>query len=228
MSVRCPQCASIVPVAEEEIGPAGCMLCCAACGTHWLARRFTDDPFASDEFARANPRAASVEDAVVIDHIAPAFIRRAAEAAAAAPRRWMPFFDARLVKRVSLVVAAFVAALALRAPLVAALPNLPGALPPESDALEFTQVRSQTVELHGDSTLFVEGTIVNKSADDVALPAIRVTLRTAAGAAVKSWLVEPAVAGLAPGRSIGFRSAVASPPVEATQVSLDLTGRQGT
>jgi hypothetical protein len=41
-------------------------------------------------------------------------------------------------------------------------------------------------------------------------------------------LVEPSVDGLAPGRSIGFRSAVASPPQEATQVTLDLAGRQGT
>jgi hypothetical protein len=166
--------------------------------------------------------------AVVIDHIAPAFVRRAAEAAASAPRRWLPFLDARLGKRLALVFVAFLAVLALRAPLVAALPNLPGTLPPESENLEFTQVRSQTVEVRGGNTLFVEGMILNRSASDVALPAIRVTLRTATGAAVKSWLVEPAVPGLAPGRSIGFRSAVASPPVEATQVSLDLTGRQGT
>jgi len=227
MSVRCPQCAAIAPLTEAEIGVAGCMVCCAACGTQWLARRFADDPFGGT-YVRANRARAGAENAVVIDHIAPAFVRRAAEAAAAAPHRWLPFLDARLVKRLSLVFAAFLAVLALRAPIVAALPNLPGTLPPESDSLEFTQVRSQTVEVRGGNTLFVEGMIRNRSANDVALPAIRVTLRTATGAAVKSWLVEPAVPGLAPGRSIGFRSAVASPPVEATQVSLDLTGRQGT
>lgn len=225
MSVRCPQCAAIAPLTEAEIGVAGCMVCCAACGTQWLARRFADDPFGGT-YVRANR--GRVENAVVIDHIAPAFVRRAAEAAAAAPRRWLPFLDARLIKRLSLVFAAFLLVLAIRAPLVAALPNLPGTLPPESDSLEFTQVRSQTVEVRGSNTLFVEGMIRNHSAADVALPAIRVTLRTAAGAAVKSWVVEPAVPGLAPGGSIGFRSAVASPPVEATQVSLDLTGRQGT
>jgi predicted Zn finger-like uncharacterized protein len=227
MSVSCPHCFSLAPVSEEEIGPQGCMLCCAACGTQWLARRFAGDPYGAG-YVRARQGA---EDAFVIEHVAPAFVRRAAEAAAAAaaaPRRWLPFLDARLFKRLALVFAAFLAVLALRAPLVAALPNLPGTLPAASANLQFAEVRSQTVNVHGGSTLFVEGTLVNTSGADVPVPAIRVTLRAADGAAVKSWLVEPAVPGLAPGRSIGFRSAVASPPVEATQVSLDLTGRQGT
>jgi hypothetical protein len=44
---------------------------------------------------------------------------------------------------------------------------------------------------------------------------------------VSSWLVEPAVAGLAAGKSIGFRSALASPPPDAAQVTLDLAARKG-
>jgi hypothetical protein len=44
---------------------------------------------------------------------------------------------------------------------------------------------------------------------------------------VSSWLVEPSVTGLAPGRSIGFRSAMASPPPDAAQVTLDLAARAG-
>lgn len=228
MSVRCPKCFAASPLTARDIGAAGRMVCCETCGTHWLARSFEGDPFATGDVARGNSRQA-VEDAVIVDHVAPAFVRRAAAAAEAAlPRRWLPPVDPRLVKRLSLVFAAFLAVLALRAPLVAALPNLPGALPADTASLQFDAVRSQTVELHGNSTLIVEGTIVNTSASDVALPAIRVTLRASDGAPVQSWLVEPSVDGLAPGRSIGFRSAVASPPREATQVTLDLAGRQGT
>jgi hypothetical protein len=40
-------------------------------------------------------------------------------------------------------------------------------------------------------------------------------------------VVEPAAAGLAPGRSIGFRSALASPPADASQVTLNLVAREG-
>jgi predicted Zn finger-like uncharacterized protein len=228
MFVRCPKCFAAAPLTESDIGSAGRMVCCETCGTHWLARNFEGDPYATDDRSTGAARHA-VEDAIVVDHIAPAFVRRAAAAAESAlRRRWLPPVDPKLVKRLSLVVAAFLAVLALRAPIVAALPNLPGSLPAETDSLQFDAVRSQTVELHGNSTLFVEGKIINTSAADVALPAIRVTLRASDGAPVRSWLVEPTVAGLAPGRSIGFRSAVASPPQEATQVTLDLAGRQGT
>jgi hypothetical protein len=227
MSVRCPQCFSAAPVAERDIGPAGCMICCAACGTHWLARRFAEDPFDRGGFDHIGDDREPLEDAVVIEHVGPAFARRPTGSRDDA-RPALPPIDTDLLKRIALVAAAFIGVLALGAPLVAALPNLPGMLPRDSDALQFAAVRSQTVELRGNSTLLVEGTLVNTSAADVALPAIRVTLRSSDGAPVRSWLVEPAVAGLAPGRSIGFRSAVASPPVEATQVSLDLAGRQGT
>jgi hypothetical protein len=202
------------------------MVRCEQCGTQWLARNFAGDPFGRNGFSPTASRRAA-EDAVIVEHIAPAFRRRAAEAAARTAA-WRPLIDPTLVKRLALIFSTFLVLLALRAPLVAALPNLPGGLPADTENLQFAQVRSQTVELHGNSTLFVEGMIVNKSAADVALPAIRVTLRSADGAPMRSWLVEPAVAGLAPGRSIGFRSAVASPPVDATQVTLDLAGRQGT
>jgi predicted Zn finger-like uncharacterized protein len=228
MVVRCPKCFAASPLTVRDIGAAGRMVCCETCGTHWLARNFEDDPYAADDMSEGAERRA-VEDAIIVEHVAPAFVRRASAAArAASPGRWLPRVDPRLIKRLSLVLAAFLTVLALRAPIVAALPNLPGGLPPETDSLQFDAVRSQTVELHGNSTLFVEGKIVNTSAADVALPAIRVTLRASNGAPVRSWLVEPSVAGLAPGRSIGFRSAVASPPQEATQVTLDLAGRQGT
>jgi hypothetical protein len=40
-------------------------------------------------------------------------------------------------------------------------------------------------------------------------------------------VVEPAADGLAAGHSIGFRSALASPPKAATQVTLKLAEREG-
>jgi hypothetical protein len=119
---------------------------------------------------------------------------------------------------------AIVAVVLLRSPILAALP---GGLPDEVRNLEFTRIHSETLDRKGTTTLVVEGEVVNRSDAAVDLPAIRITLRSAAGDPVSSWLVEPAVAGLAPGKSIGFRSALASPPPDAAQVTLDLAARKG-
>ena len=119
------------------------------------------------------------------------------------------------------MVAAF---FALRVPLVAALPQK--GLPAEVEQLAFQRVHSETLVRNGVTTLVVEGELVNNSATDVVVPAIRVSLRSTAGAEVYSWLVEPDKAGLAPGGSIGFRSAVSAPPVDASKVTLKLAARQ--
>jgi len=228
MAFRCPQCACVSPLSEADVGAAGCMVRCEQCGTRWLARRFEEDPYQRPVLQRVIPALPEISDAVVIEHIGPGFTRlpphRREQPAA---RRRTPR-DRRALKIMGTVFGALVAIVLLRSPIVAALPQPPGSLPADVALLEFQSVRSETVHLRGNSTLFVEGEIVNRSGSDVALPAIRITLRSSAGEAVTSWLVEPAVAGLAAGRSIGFRSALASPPGEATQVTLNLAAREGT
>jgi hypothetical protein len=204
------------------------MVRCDMCGTRWLARRFDDDPYARPALQRVLPASLrDVADAVVIEHIGPGFKRlppphRREQPASVgrAPR------DRRTFKIAGTILGALVAIVLFRSPIVAAFPVLNG-LPAEVADLEFQKVRSETVHLGGLSTLFVEGEIANRSGNDVVLPAIRITLRSPAGGAVTSWLVEPSVTGLAAGRSIGFRSALASPPDDATQVTLNLAAREG-
>jgi hypothetical protein len=132
----------------------------------------------------------------------------------------------KLPKLLGALVGVIVTIVLVRVPFVVALPQLQG-IPDDAAALEFQQVRSETVELRGKSTLFVEGEIVNRSDHDVTLPAVRITLRSVDGLEVQSWLVEPSADGLAAGRSIGFRSALASPPASASQVTLKLAAREG-
>jgi predicted Zn finger-like uncharacterized protein len=220
MTIRCPQCATIVPLADD-VGAEGTMVRCAACGTRWLARTFAGDPYGRQ---LQRMERADIEDALVIEHVGPGFER-------AAPRKSLPVAVAaakpagRKWWRIgAAAVAVLIGLIALRSPIVAAFA---GGLPAEVTGLEFTSIHSETLHRKGTSTLVVEGQIVNRSANDVALPAIRITLRSPAGDPVSSWLVEPAVAGLAPGRSIGFRSALASPPPDAAQVTLDLAARKG-
>jgi predicted Zn finger-like uncharacterized protein len=225
MTVRCPQCQTIAPVSDAEIGGEGTMVRCRACGTRWLARVFASDPYSRPGVQRMDP--SDVVDAVVIEHVGPGF-----ERAEPAAKKRLPKFEpvvAAPKRRVSWKVAgialgAIAAVVMFRSPIMAALP---GNLPDEVKNLEFTQVHSETLHRKGTSTLIVEGQITNRSAGDVALPAIRITLRSPNGDPVSTWLVEPAVAGLAAGKSIGFRSALASPPPDAAQVTLDLAAREG-
>jgi predicted Zn finger-like uncharacterized protein len=223
MTVRCPQCATIAPLSDEDVGAEGAMVRCKACGTRWLARVFDEDPYARKPVQRMN--AGDIVDALVIEHVGPGFDRassgtRLPVAAAATPakRNW------RKWKIGGVVLGALAAIVLLRSPILAALP---GGLPEEVANLEFTGIHSETLHLRNGSTFVVEGQIVNRSDADIALPAIRITLRSPSGDPVSSWLVEPAIAGLGPGKSIGFRSALASPPPDAAQVTLDLAAREG-
>ena len=224
MTVHCPQCASATPLSEAELGPEGRMAQCTTCGTRWLARVLDDDPYKMPALQPFVP-SSDISDAVVIEHVGPGFARLPPP-----HRRELkaPFLSGRMrfaLKVTGTVFGALVAIIVLRAPIVAALP---GMLPEAVESLEFQRVRSETVSLRGLSTFFVEGEIINRSASEVPLPAIRVTLRSGDGDPVTSWLVEPAVAGLAAGGSIGFRSALASPPPDAAQVTLNLAAREGT
>jgi predicted Zn finger-like uncharacterized protein len=226
MTVRCPQCSAIAPIGDDNLGDEGRMLRCRACGTRWLARTFASDPYRPPAVVPfvADQRA---NEGIVIEHVgagfavpppSPAPKRRASPPLLTKPRDW------RRLTIAGTVLAALVAIVAFRSPILAALP---GALPEEVTLLEFQSVRSETLHLGSTSTLLVEGQIINRSSEDVPLPAIRITLRSPAGDPVSSWLVEPSVTGLAPGRSIGFRSALASPPPDAAQVTLNLAAREG-
>jgi hypothetical protein len=199
------------------------MVRCAACGTRWLARVLAEDPYARIPAVRRMTEADAAADGLVIDHVGKGFIPKlkpvpAAPRAVHAARRWPKILAA--------VAGAVLAGVILRAPIMAALPHARG-LPAEVAMLEFQNVKSQTVELRGSDALLVEGTIVNHGANAVSLPAIRITLRSSSGDAVTSWLVEPAVDGLAPGASVGFRSALAAPPPDAARVTLNLAAREG-
>ena len=231
MTVRCPSCATTPSLFASDIGPDGSMVRCARCGTRWLARTYDDDPYRRPAFLSATTALAEVSEAVVIEDGPPAFtrprmLRPPPPLSARMSRgRRRPPVDRRL-KALGLVFGVLAAFFVLRAPIVAALPQL-GGLPAEVDRLEFQKVRSETVQLGGVSTLFIEGEIVNRSAQPVDLPAVRVTLRSAAGNPVTSWLVELSVPALAAGRAIGFRSALASPPPDAAGVTLNLARREG-
>ncbi len=219
MAILCPSCAARQPISEDAVG-AGRMLSCEWCGTRWIARPYTENPFRRIA-AAAGPE--DISDAIVIEDIAPG---RGHHPGSGKSRRALPPFpvDRRWLKGLGIALTAVAAVFALRVPLVAALPQK--GLSAEVQQLAFQRVHSETLVKNGVKTLVVEGELINNSDADVAVPAIRVSLRSPAGAEVYSWLVEPTKAGLAPGDSFGFRSAVSTPPADATQVTLKLAERE--
>ena len=232
MPIYCPHCATPSDI-RAAVGSAGRMARCRACGTTWLARVIDEDPF--ERRAPAVAGGSDVSDAIVIEHIGAGF---KAEPPPKPRRRPMPrprmstrppIAGSRNVRRIAgAALAVVVALVVLRIPLVVALPGLGGGgVPHDADQLEFQKVHTQTIDRGGASTLLVEGEIINRSDRDAAVPAVRISLRSPDGVEVQSWLMEPAVDGLAAGRSIGFRSALASPPAAATQVTLKLAAREG-
>ena len=205
------------------------MVHCEQCGTRWLARRFDNDPYQRPGMALQPfvQQTSEVADAVIIEHIGAGFAKLPPHRRDARVPRTAPA-SRRALKAIAAILGAIAFLMVFRAPIVSAFPQLASirGLPAEVELLEFTRVRSETVHMNGVSTLFVEGEIINRAPGPVELPAIRITLKSLSGSWVTSWLVEPSAAGLAAGGSIGFRSALASPPADAMQVTLNLAQRE--
>jgi hypothetical protein len=146
----------------------------------------------------------------------PAPIRRVLAAAPKSTSR----HRVRLSTVAALGVLVIVTAIGFHSPIGRAFADLTGG--GRYEGLEFQSVRTKT--LHG-RTLVVEGELINRSADAMALPAIKLTLR-ANGRDLYTWLVEPVPRTLAAGRTIGFRSMVAPPDPGQGEVVFSLTGRR--
>jgi predicted Zn finger-like uncharacterized protein len=223
MAIYCPNCGTMAGVRPASVH-SGRLVRCAGCGTSFMARIVADDRFARQP--RAIAAGAAVSDAIVIDEPV-AIPAVAARPALPPPPARATGGAARASARLRLTAAAAaiavgLAAVGLAAPLLAGLPTR---LAAQGMGLEFRAVRSETVTIGNASTLVVEGEIVNRSQHTVALPAVRIALKSPAGADVGAWLVEPNADHLAAGQAIGFRSARPAPPGAATQVSLSLAAR---
>jgi predicted Zn finger-like uncharacterized protein len=218
MIVRCPRCTSEQPFSAGSLDPRGEMVRCAVCGTRWLARPFEGLlPLADSKD--------TIAEAVVIDEEGPPFPQRQRRPSVARQLPlWRGSLTDRRLKALGIIFGVVAAFFVLRAPIVAALPETTG-LPTGVGLLEFQRVHSETVRFGAVNTLYIQGEVVNRSPQHVALPAVEITLRSPSGAAITSWRVQLATDSLGAGRSIGFRSALAEPPPEATQVTLNLTER---
>jgi predicted Zn finger-like uncharacterized protein len=123
-----------------------------------------------------------------------------------------------------LVLAAFnVALIGARSEVVHYLPQTASlfaaiGLPVNVRHLAFEGVKISKDVHDGVNILIVEGTIVSKSDKATEVPRLRFAARNATGQEVYTWSALPERSILGPGETLAFRSQLASPPAEATDV----------
>jgi hypothetical protein len=66
--------------------------------------------------------------------------------------------------------------------------------------------------------LTVEGTIVSQSSNPIEVPSMRFAVRNATGQEIYAWTSKPTRSILEPGQKLPFRSRLASPPADASDV----------
>jgi predicted Zn finger-like uncharacterized protein len=84
--------------------------------------------------------------------------------------------------------------------------------------LSFTGVKISREERDGVPVLAVEGTIVSQSSNPIEVPRLRFAVRNATGQEIYAWTSKPSRSILEPGDKLPFRSRLASPPADASDV----------
>jgi hypothetical protein len=84
--------------------------------------------------------------------------------------------------------------------------------------LTFDGVKISSEEHDGVAVLTVEGTIISQSSNPVEVPNMRFAVRNATGQEIYAWTSKPTRSILEPGQKLPFRSRLASPPADASDV----------
>jgi predicted Zn finger-like uncharacterized protein len=84
--------------------------------------------------------------------------------------------------------------------------------------LTFAGVKISREERDGVPVLAVEGTIISQSNNPIEVPRLRFAVRNATGQEIYAWTSKPSRSILEPGDKLPFRSRLASPPADASDV----------
>jgi predicted Zn finger-like uncharacterized protein len=84
--------------------------------------------------------------------------------------------------------------------------------------LTFEDVKISREENDGVQVLAVEGTIVSQSNNPIEVPRLRFAVRNTTGQEIYAWTSRPSRSILEPGQKLPFRSRLASPPADASDV----------
>ena len=253
MAIVCPYCTASADLSAEKIDAAGRMLRCTNCGTSWLARSrgeaaresLGDRPVAAKRIAE-RARFEKIVDADVL-HVSKGVPRRPAVRQPPMPARdpirkpematepkiapftWRFPLGRRAMQALSGGAAALVLAI-----LIATFSqdsSVADAAPSEDlskySGLEIRLLRGAVERLPKGRAVIVEGEITNITGGVLAVPAVRVSLKSE-GVERQSWSVEPVETRVLPGDVVAFRSVKQAPPIDVDEVAFRLTERSGT
>lgn len=99
-------------------------------------------------------------------------------------------------------------------------------LPVNLRNLVFSGVHAEREDEGGATIFVVEGTIENHTAAQVAVPRLRFALRNDSAAELLSWTMPPDQSRLGPGEALRFRSRVASPPADGSEILVRFVTRR--
>ncbi|MGE4165159.1 MAG: DUF3426 domain-containing protein [Xanthobacteraceae bacterium] len=91
-------------------------------------------------------------------------------------------------------------------------------LPVNLRNLSFENVKVVKEEADGTSVLLIEGEIVNTAGSPVEVPRLRFAVRNVQGQEIYAWTALATRSAIAPGERLPFRSRLASPPADASDV----------
>lgn len=127
------------------------------------------------------------------------------------------------VATLTLAGALVVAAIAARATIVRAIPDLAGlyaaaGLPVNLRGLEFRDVRTTSETQDGIAVLVIEGEVANVAKHAVEVPRVRLAVLGTGGQELYSWTALLPRSTLSEDEKVSFRSRLASPPPEGREV----------
>jgi predicted Zn finger-like uncharacterized protein len=233
-TVRCARCHTSWFAASEGVerepamaeAPAG-----EAASTSSLVVPANDPVFGREPLAESDAAPSLVPDIFPDMRAAPEETGEAAEverkpARRALPPRPAPRKSSRKGLGVAILAAAgalVVAAVAARASVVRAIPDLAGVyaaagLPVNLRGLEFREVRTSSETQDGIAVLVIEGEVVNVAKHAVEVPRVRLAVLGAGGQELYSWTALLPRSTLSEDEKVPFRSRLASPPSEGREV----------
>jgi hypothetical protein len=98
-------------------------------------------------------------------------------------------------------------------------------LPVNLRGLAFENIRTSRDVQDGVPMLIVEGEIVGTTGRHTEVPRLRFAVTDSTGKEIYAWTARPARTLLPPGEALPFRSRLASPPAEASGVSVPFVQR---
>ncbi len=231
-TVRCARCHASWFAMPEGIERERAMAdapASEAASTSLLVVPSNDPVFWREPLAECEAAPSLVPD--IFPDIRPAPPEEAAEverkpARRALPPRSAPRKSSRKGLGVAILAAAgalVVAAIAARASVVRAIPDLAGVyaaagLPVNLRGLEFREVRTTSETQDGIAVLVIEGEIVNVAKHAVEVPRVRLAVLGAGGQELYSWTALLPRSTLSEDEKVPFRSRLASPPSEGREV----------